>query len=148
VWVCTATVGNSSITQGGSIKAIGGDLFTYSIRFESRQKCYCLAVLYGAKVSASVCPTFLQRRHKKEAVLGILGSSVQNILEVIKHKSTTLNFYEQSLLVFYHTAKSGQSTPLPALASQHTICRLYLNVCIQIANKLVNKKKVTLEVLC
>jgi hypothetical protein len=34
-----------------------------------------------------------------------------------------------------------QSTPLPALASQHTICWLYLNVCIQIANKLGNLKK-------
>jgi hypothetical protein len=37
-----------------------------------------------------------------------------------------------------------QSNPLPALASQHTICWLYLNV--QIANKLGNlkKKKVTI----
>jgi hypothetical protein len=29
-----------------------------------------------------------------------------------------------------------QSTPLPALASQHTICWMYLNVSLQIANKL------------
>jgi hypothetical protein len=39
----------------------------------------------------------------------------------------------------------GPSQPfmfmLPALTSQHTICWLYLNVCIQIANKLGNLKK-------
>jgi hypothetical protein len=40
-----------------------------------------------------------------------------------------------------------QSTPLPALASQHTICWLYLNVCIQIANKLGNKKKIMYQKL-
>jgi hypothetical protein len=34
-----------------------------------------------------------------------------------------------------------ESTPLPALASEHTICWLYLNVFIQIANKLGNLKK-------
>jgi hypothetical protein len=37
-----------------------------------------------------------------------------------------------------------QSIPLPALASQHTICWLYLNVSLHIANKLgnLNKKKI------
>jgi hypothetical protein len=35
-----------------------------------------------------------------------------------------------------------QSTPLPALASQHTNCWLYLNVCIQIVNKLGNLTKI------
>jgi hypothetical protein len=47
---------------------------------------------------------------------------------------------------FYHGGVL-QSTPLPALASQYTICWLYLNVCIQIANKLGNLKKKCILVL-
>jgi hypothetical protein len=42
---------------------------------------------------------------------------------------------------FYHGGML-QNTPLPALASQHSICWLYLDVCIQIANKLGNLKKI------
>jgi hypothetical protein len=35
-----------------------------------------------------------------------------------------------------HNVSYPLSTPLPALASQHTICLMYLNVSLQIANKL------------
>jgi hypothetical protein len=54
-----------------------------------------------------------------------------------------MSIYVSTATQGFHPYHGGVlwSTPLPALDSQHTIYWLYLNVSIQIANKLGNLKK-------
>jgi hypothetical protein len=96
-------------------------------------------------------PQCRSRRYGKAKILYPTGSRTPTPLVVhpVAHFTVTDSNYSLYPLFpdshtrfspFYHGGVL-QSTPLPALASQHTICWLYLNVCIQIANKLGNLKK-------
>jgi hypothetical protein len=73
------------------------------------------------------------------SLLGILITA-QILRLILESAIAIIQSYHTRCSPFYHGGVL-QSTPLPALASEHTICWLHLNVCIRIANKLGNLKK-------